>query len=108
MPSVFNRAGLGYDIVTGYLEDPVAWKEIEAWIEAARVASAMRNNRLGVLGHYYGGMLDVYTDLTTHSASFGTHIEMVEMCELKRHRDEATEEEVSQKGQEFHQAFDVV
>ena len=106
--SVFNRSGIGYDIVTGYLEDPVAWTEIEAWIEAARVASAMRNNRLGVLGHYYGGMLDVYTDLTKQSASFGTHIELVEMCELKRHRDEATGEEVEEKIREFSEAFDVL
>jgi len=106
--SVFNRAGIGYDFVTGYLEDPEAWREIEAWTEAARVAGAMRENRLGVLGHYYGGMLDVYTDLTKQSASFGNHIELVEMCELKRHRDEATEEEVKQKMEEFHQTFEVV
>jgi L-arabinose isomerase len=106
--SVFNRAGIGYDFVTGYLEDPDAWKEIEAWTEAARVAGAMRENRLGVLGHYYGGMLDVYTDLTKQSASFGNHIELVEMCELSRHREESTEEEVNQKIEEFHQTFEVV
>ncbi|MDF1576685.1 MAG: L-fucose/L-arabinose isomerase family protein [Bacteroidales bacterium] len=106
--SVFNRSGIGYDIVTGYLEDPEAWIEIEAWIEAARVAGTMRNNRLGVLGHYYGGMLDVYTDLAKQSASFGTHIELLEMCELKRHRDEATDNEVEDKIREFSEAFEVV
>ena len=51
--SVFNRSGIQYDFVTGYLQDEEAWREIEAWTEAARVAAAMRNNRLGVLGHYY-------------------------------------------------------
>ena len=106
--SVFNRAGIDYDFVTGYLEDPEAWREIEAWTEAARVAGAMRENRLGVLGHYYGGMLDVYTDLTKQSASFGNHIELVEMCELSRHREETSEEEVSQKIEEFHETFEVV
>jgi L-arabinose isomerase len=106
--SVFNRAGIGYDFVTGYLEDPEAWKDIEAWTEAARVAGIMRENRLGVLGHYYGGMLDVYTDLTKQSASFGNHIELVEMCELNRHRKETTEEEVSQKIVEFNRTFEVV
>jgi len=78
------------------------------WTEATRVAAAMRDNRLGVLGHYYGGMLDVYTDLTKQSASFGTHIELVEMCELSRHREEATEDDVNEKIQEFHEAFEVV
>lgn len=106
--SVFNRSGICYDFVTGYLGDKEAWGEIEAWTEAARVAGTMRENRLGILGHYYGGMLDVYTDLTNQSSSFGTHIEMVEMCELRRHREEATHQEVQDKIQEFNEAFDVV
>ena len=105
--SVFNRAGIGYEFVTGYLEDPEAWREIDAWTEAARVAGAMRQNRLGVLGHYYGGMLDVYTDLTKQSSVFGTHFELLEMCELKKLRDEVLEEEVNTKVAEFELTFDV-
>ncbi|HCC86013.1 MAG TPA: arabinose isomerase [Porphyromonadaceae bacterium] len=104
---VFNRAGIRYDIVTGFLRDDKSWCEIEEWVESSRVAVAMRNNRLGVLGHYYGGMLDVYTDLTKQSATFGTHIEMLEMCELKKYRDEVTEVEVQAKIKEFNTAFDV-
>jgi L-arabinose isomerase len=46
------------------------------------VARALRGNRVGLLGNYYGGMLDVYTDLTAHAALFGCHFELVEMCEL--------------------------
>ena len=65
----------------------------------------MRNNRLGILGHYYGGMLDVYTDLTKQAAAFGTHIEIVEMCELKKHHDEATDEEIDEKIIEFQNTF---
>jgi L-arabinose isomerase len=98
---------LKYEFVTGYLKDETAWAEITAWTEAARVKYAMANNRLGVLGHYYCGMLDVYTDLTKQSATFGTHIELLEMCELKRYRDEATPEEVQSKIREFHDSFDV-
>jgi len=105
--SVFNRSGIQYDFVTGYLQDEKAWREIETWTEAARVAAAMRNNRLGVLGHYYCGMLDVYTDMTKQSAVFGTHIELLEMCELKKYRDEATDAEVQAKIREFATAFDV-
>ncbi|MDZ7605632.1 MAG: L-fucose/L-arabinose isomerase family protein [Cyclobacteriaceae bacterium] len=105
--SVFNRSGIQYDFVTGYLQDEEAWSEIKAWTEAARVAEAMRNNRLGVLGHYYGGMLDVYTDLTEQSATFGTHIEMLEMCELKKFRDAVADSEIREKIKEFHAAFEV-
>jgi len=105
--SVFNRSGIQYDFVTGYLQDEEAWSEIKAWTEAATVAAAMRNNRLGILGHYYNGMLDVYTDTTKQSAVFGTHIELLEMCELKKYRDEATEAEVKKKIEELNSAFDV-
>jgi L-arabinose isomerase len=106
--SVFNRSGIPFDFVTGHLQDEEAWKEIENWTEAARVAAAMRDNRLGVLGHYYGGMLDVYTDLTRQSSTFGTHIELIEMCELRRHREETTDAEVQEKIREFEEAFEVV
>ena len=106
--SVFNRSGIRYDFVTGYMQDDEAWREIEAWAQAAHVVNAMRKNRLGVLGNYYCGMLDVYTDLTKQSAVFGTHIEILEMCELKRHRDEASTTEIEAKIKEFLQVFNIV
>lgn len=104
---VFNRSGISYTIITGHLQDEVAWKEIQAWTEAACVAKMLHHNRMGILGHYYGGMLDVYSDLTKHSATFGTHFEMLEMCELKKHRDEVSQTELKEKLNEFHTAFDV-
>ena len=107
LANVFNRAGIDYHILTGYLGEQGGWDEMQGWIEASKVASIMGNNRLGVLGHYYGGMLDVYTDLTKQAITFGTHIELVEMCELKRHRDEASDAEVDAKVEEFHSIFDV-
>lgn len=103
--SVLKRSGLRFDLVTGYLEDPIAWAEIEGWIRAAGVYHSMRQNRLGVLGHYYGGMLDVYTDITRQSAVFGTRMEMLEMCELKSLRDSVTSEEINQKITEFYERF---
>ena len=104
---VFNRLGLKYDIVTGYLAEESVWEQIGAWIEAAGVAAAMRRNRMGVLGHYYCGMLDVYTDLTRQSAVFGTHVELLEMCELHALRERVTDAEVAGKIAEFRAAFEV-
>jgi L-arabinose isomerase len=77
------------------------------WTEAANAAAATRNNRLGVLGHYYSCMFDVYTDMTKQSAVFGTHFELLEMCDLKKYREEATDAEVQAKIREFANAFDV-
>lgn len=105
MISVFKRSNLRYELVTGYLTDPIAWNEIEGWVRAAGVYHSMRNNRLGILGHYYGGMLDVYTDITLQAATFGTHLEMLEMCELKSLRDSVTSEEINLKVKEFYEYF---
>ena len=104
---VLNRASVRYDIITGHLQDEQAWSEIEDWTQAARAAKALRNNRMGILGRYYGGMLDVYTDLTQQSTVFGTHFEMLEMCELKEYRDGVTAEQLGDKISEFQTAFDV-
>jgi L-arabinose isomerase len=105
--SVFNRAGIDYHLVTGYLQDPEVWRETKEWVEAAGVRAGMRENRLGILGHYYGGMLDVYSDLTQQSAWFGTHVEMVEMCELAALREGVRPEEVRRKLAELREAFEV-
>ncbi len=104
---VFNRLGITYNIVTGHLHDIKVWEEIEAWTDAARVVKTMRSNRMGILGHYYSGMLDVYTDLTRQSATFGTHFEMLEMCELKQYCDDVTHDQLHAKISEFQTAFDI-
>lgn len=105
---IFNRSNIRYDIVSGYLTEDKTWDEIRQWIDAAQVAHALRKSRMGILGHYYGGMLDVYTDLTAFAATFGTHLEMIEMCELKEIREKVSAEETNQKIQEFNTSFDVV
>ena len=105
---VFNRARIDYHLVTGTLDDEAAWEEMNAWIDAARVAAEMRNTRVGVLGHYYCGMLDVYSDMTQQAAVFGCHFELLEMCQLHRLREAVTQEQLSAKIQQFQEEFDVV
>jgi L-arabinose isomerase len=106
---VFNRAQIDFHQITGTLyDDPEAWDEIDAWIEAARVARVLQNNRVGLLGHYYGGMLDIYSDLTQHSAFFGCHMEHVEMTELKGLCAQVTDDQIEQKIAEIHTVFDVM
>lgn len=105
--SVFNRSGIRYDIVTGHLKEEGCWKQIGEWVEAAKVLKGMRETRLGILGHYYCGMLDVYTDLLKQSSTFGTEIKLLEMDELRRLRDSVTEGEVKAKTEQFGEAFDV-
>jgi len=104
---VFNRTGIDYHVVTGYLQEEEAWQEIRDWVDAAKVAAGMRENRVGILGHYYCGMLDVYSDLTQQSATFGNHVQILEMCELYELRKAITDEEVATTVAEFNEKFEV-
>ena len=104
---VFNRSGLRYEIVTGHLADEAMWNEMRDWVDAARAVKGMRENRMGILGHYYGGMLDVYSDTTRLTSTFGTYFEMLEMCELKALRDSVTPTELQEKLHEFATTFKV-
>jgi L-arabinose isomerase len=106
--NVFNRCKIPFFQVTGTLEnDPVAAAEIQEWVEAARVAHTMEHNRLGVMGHYYGGMLDIYSDLTQQCAHFGGHIEVIEVDELSALRRQVSEAEKKARVADFRDRFDV-
>ena len=106
--NVFLRAGIRFHQITGVLQgDMAVWDEVHEWIDAARVANAMAHNRLGCMGHYYGGMLDVYTDLTLQLVTFGGHIEMLEVDELAELRRKVTSEEISDRVKLFLKEFDI-
>jgi L-arabinose isomerase len=106
--SVFKKANISFFQVTGLLEgDRQTWNEIHEWIEAARVAHTMSHNRLGLMGNYYGGMLDIYSDLTLHCATLGGHIEIIEVDELSALRQNIGKAETENRIQHFHQAFDI-
>ena len=92
--NVARRARIPFHQVHGFLDDPQAWGEITGWVRAAGVRRGMADNRVGVLGHYYNGMLDVHSDCTLQAATFGCHIELIEMDELVDLRRRLTEAEV--------------
>lgn len=106
--NVFNRSGIDFQQITGTLDDPDSWREIEDWVEAAKVAGQMAENRVGVLGHYYNGMLDIYSDLTLQATTFGCHIEHIEMCELKEAHDKVSKDEVREKMGQLYNEFHVL
>jgi L-arabinose isomerase len=67
----------------------------------------MAHNRMGCMGHYYSGMLDIYTDLTLQYASFGGHIELLEVDELARMRKSVSKEQIAEKLEFFYEQFDI-
>jgi L-arabinose isomerase len=106
--NVFKRAGIKFHQITGVLhDDEEVWDEVKEWVEAANVVNKMAHNRLGCMGHYYGGMLDVYSDLTLQLATFGGHIEMLEVDELADLRKKVTSKETDDRVKLFYREFDI-
>ena len=105
--NLFTRAGIAFHQVTGVLDDAGTWREIEEWLAAARVRAALAEARLGLMGHYYSGMLDIMTDVTLLSIAFGVHAELLEVDELSALSAEVSESGIARRLEEFRAIFDV-
>jgi L-arabinose isomerase len=105
--NVFNGSGIDYDIVTGWLGEEASWARINEWVRAAAARRALREARVGILGHYYAGMLDVYTDVTRLAAVFGSHFELLEMDLVKQFRDGLGKADIDSKLAQFSSEFAV-
>ena len=108
--NVFARARIDFNLVSGVLDrshpaGEKAWKQVESWVGAARVAHNLQTSRFGYLGHAYPGMLDMYADFTAHQIQFGSHVEMVEMCDLNHRLKQVGEAEVQDRLNEVRRQF---
>ncbi len=81
--------------------------EIQAWQKAMEAKAAFKYAQFGYLGHTYEGMYDMHTDPTAFSAAFKSHVKMLEMCELAKWADEATDEQIAQKTAQIRETFSI-
>jgi len=95
--NVFRRAGIPFRSVSGYLKQEAAWARINQWVHAAGVRATLRTARHGLMGHLYPGMLDVSTDLTTVSTTFGSHVEVLEFDDLRERVNHVTDAQVAER-----------
>jgi len=101
-----RRAGLDADVIFGQLDgDARAWKTIGEWVSAARVVHALKSARIGLLGHPFEGMLDMNADPTAFETAFGLHIEMLELCDLKKRLDQVTASDVARMKKRIEEFF---
>lgn len=105
--NVFKRADIPFEQVTGTLNDQQTWQEIEQWVEAAKVANMMSHNSLGLMGNYYSGMLDIYSDITLQCAVFGNHVEIIEPDELTALAESVSSQQIDDKLNEFKTVFEI-
>lgn len=107
MANAFQRCGVDFRSVSGYLEDERAWSRITRWISAAGVRAALRHGRHGLLGHLYPGMMDVSSDPTLVSAQLGGHVEILEIDDLRVLVEEVTEREAEERMRLAREVFDL-
>jgi len=106
--NVLRRLEIPFHQVTGVLHnDPVSAQQLEEWMLAAEVVHGLAHSRLGLMGHYYGGMLDIATDLAQVSGRFGLWIEMLEVDELSALRRGVEPKALQAKVAAFRQFFEV-
>ena len=106
--NVLRRLEIPFHQVTGMLhDDPPCWDELEAWLRAAEVVNSLAHSRLGLMGHYYGGMLDIATDLAQVSGRFDLHIEMLEVEEVTALRRGISDAKVNDRITAFRDFFEV-
>ena len=106
--NVLRRLEIPFHQVTGLLHgDPECRQEIEDWMRAAEVVHGLAHSRLGLMGHYYSGMLDIATDLAQVSGRFDLHIEMLEVEELSALRRGLTDKAIAGRVDEFRNFFAV-
>ncbi len=105
MANAFERVGVEFRSVSGYLEDERAWRRIGRWIRAAGLRASLSSSRHGVMGHLYPGMYDVSTDLTMVPATFGGHVEVLEFDDLRVRVEEVTDKETAARVAETKEVF---
>ena len=103
---VLTRAGIAFKVLSGVLfEDRNIWSEIGEWCHAAKAVRDVREARIGFLGHTYPGMLDLYSDFTAVQGQLGSHIEVLEIDDLVKRVQAATQKEIHEKIHEIKRVF---
>ena len=93
--------------VIGILEgDEQADAELAEWCAIARVLHDLKRARLGQLGHVLESMLDMHTDPTALTATFGVHLVQCEADQMLRHYHDDLEPDIDAKQREILEYFD--
>lgn len=95
------------DVILGTLEnDPDADAEIARWCGIARVLHDLKRARIGHMGHVLESMLDMHTDPTGVTATFGAHVVQCEPDRILRYYKEEYADEIGRKKREITDFFE--
>lgn len=86
------------DMIIGTLHDDSHVDEkIDEYCRIAKVLHDLKNVHLGHIGHPINAMLDMHTDATMLTSTFGSHVVQCEANEIMSCYDQVTEEEIKAK-----------
>jgi len=96
---VYERMGRDIPpcIVAASSQTDTIRKELDSWTDAASAMAGFKYETVGYLGHTYEGMYDMHTDPTAFFTAFGSHVKMLEICELARITEEITDTEIEEE-----------
>ena len=106
---VYERLGAPrpFFIVDSMVNRERITERIRTFERAIAAVAAFKYAKFGYLGHTYDGMYDMNTDPTAFSATFGAHVKMLELCELREDVNSVTDAEVRAKIDEIKSVFDI-
>lgn len=95
------------EVIIGTLhDDPIADREIAEWCQIAKVYHSLRTARLGLMGHVLEAMLDMHTDPTALTATFGSHVVLCEPEDILVHYRDPDPARIAAKADEILAFFD--
>lgn len=87
-------------------DDPLAQAELARWVRVGRVLHDLKRARIGHIGHPLEAMLDMHTDQTALTRTFGLHVVQGEIDDLARLERGIGEAEIAAKSAEILAMFD--
>ncbi len=94
-------------IIIGTLhDDEEAINEINDYCKIAKVLNGLRTARIGQMGHVLEAMLDMHTDSTLLTSTFGCHIVQTEPEDVVEFYNKASEQEIEEYKRNIIKFFD--
>ena len=92
--NVLRKNHVAFTLLSGALEDPKVYAEIGLHARAARVVRALRNSRIGMIGHSYPGISALSVDQAALTGHFGVQLVEISVAEIVREYRAVADEEV--------------
>lgn len=86
--------------------DPIVMEDLRNWCRIAKVLRSLRTSRIGLMGHVLESMLDMHTDPTAITSTFGPHVVLVEPEDMFKHYRDPSAERVEHWKKEILKFFD--